>query len=86
MKTLKTFLAVILLTGFSGAVFSQSLLQKAKDAAKNSKDKKATQKVPDTKKKGGKEDKMGIKGTGVPTNSTVKPNSGTAPSGGSGKQ
>lgn len=67
MKTVKTLIAVALIAGITNISFGQNVMQKAKEAAAKTKDKK------DDAKKGGKGGKdMAVKGSGVPTNGNVK--------------
>ena len=70
MKTLKTFLAVLVIASLSTTVFAkQGLLGKAKEAAAKKGSDKAAKKV----KKGGKgNEDMAVKGGGVPQNSSTK--------------
>ncbi|HXP51209.1 MAG TPA: hypothetical protein VN922_14725 [Bacteroidia bacterium] len=71
MKTLKTFLALLIIVSLSTTAFAkQGLLGKAKDVANKKGTNKATKKV----KKGGKGsgDDMAVKGGGVPQNSSTK--------------
>ncbi|MGP8215131.1 MAG: hypothetical protein ACLQQ4_06170 [Bacteroidia bacterium] len=64
MKTIKTFLAILIIASLSTSAFAkQSLLQKAKESGK---------KVAKNKKGKGKgTDKMAVKGSGVPKNTTT---------------
>jgi hypothetical protein len=73
MKTVKTFLAVLIITLLSTTAFAkQGLLGKAKDAAANKKE--SGKAAKNLKKKGGKSsgDDMAVKGGGVPQNSAAK--------------
>jgi hypothetical protein len=81
MKTLKTLFAVLLIASISNIASAKQggLLGKAKEAAA----KKDAGKSPakEVKKKGGKGgDKMAVKGTGVPQNSTEKAPATATPS------
>ncbi len=80
MKTLKTLFAVLLIASISNIASAKQggLLGKVKDAAgKKDAGKGAAKEV---KKKGGKGgDKMAVKGTGVPQNSTEKAPAAAAP-------
>jgi hypothetical protein len=78
MKTLKTFLAVLIIASISTTAFAkQGLLGKAKEAAGKKETVKSTKSI---KKKGGKGsgDDMAVKGGGVPQNSSAKQAPATA--------